>query len=67
MTFFTLGSMGLGPTLSAFLVDTPAGFAAIFVFGLAVYILAFLAYYRNRSPMPPHRAAPGIPAPAHDG
>ena len=54
MTFFTLGSMGLGPIVSALLVGTSAGFSAIFVVGLTTYSVAFLAYYHNRAPRHPH-------------
>ena len=62
MTLFTLASMGLGPILGALLVDATGGFASIFVFGIAAYSLALLAYYNNRTPRLPSRATVGAQA-----
>ena len=50
MTLFSMVSLGLGPTLSSLIVDTPGGFNALFVFGIVAQLLAFLIYYKARRP-----------------
>ena len=55
MTFFTMVSLGLGPTLSSLIVATGSGYNILFVIVTVTHYVALFLYYKARQPY--HAAA----------
>ena len=53
---FQTGALGLGPTFGAVLFNSTGGYASLFWYGIASYVLATLLIYLARPPALPSRA-----------
>jgi MFS family permease len=63
---FQTGALGLGPTFGALLFNFTGGYSALFIFGVAAYVAAFVGILSVRTPKLPARASAG-PNPGGEG